>query len=444
MATSSKIKLSISQHPEYSVPGITSESADTASKLLQENHDQHHIFFNKSGLHNHIAHHLLTIYALGASPSILKRQYDLNKSYQRPQGSFEKSIVNDMHDPERCKTYLGDEKHYHDFLVFFQDEMDRKGWENVLNEYLFKGNERADDLLARLYAGFLHPIIHLGFGIEFHQPAVIAEALAQAAIQSNWMIPLFIGAEKVAKENDQKGSKSLVQLLDEIHSDEKVSKAANWDDGNKIRDGIIKRAPEEMIKYASQFTVKESELEEKTAEMINAVVYYTGGAQNPLKQVKFDFYYIHCVNCSIFFSAFIKQPWLSTKNKIRLLEWKGRNDLTMYASRRSPDVLLEEIENYQPKRIAGEESDQWADIFERVKNREEDGHASKLVRALAHGQVICEPYEYKKSFRIKKHMWLQLGNMAIDSVEAGKPEWVRSAGFPQAWDHVPERPRPQL
>ena len=51
MATSSKVKLSVSQHPEFFVPGITSESADTASELLQENHDQHHIFFNKSGFH---------------------------------------------------------------------------------------------------------------------------------------------------------------------------------------------------------------------------------------------------------------------------------------------------------------------------------------------------------------------------------------------------------
>jgi hypothetical protein len=32
----------------------------------------------------------------------------------------------------------------------------------------------------------------------------------------------------------------------------------------------LKRAPEEMIKYASQYSVQESELEEKTAEMINA------------------------------------------------------------------------------------------------------------------------------------------------------------------------------
>jgi len=31
-----------------------------------------------------------------------------------------------------------------------QNEMEKKGWENVLNEYVFAGDERADDLLGRL------------------------------------------------------------------------------------------------------------------------------------------------------------------------------------------------------------------------------------------------------------------------------------------------------
>lgn len=42
-------------------------------------------------------------------------------------------------------------------------------------------------MLVRLHAGFLHPMIHLGFGVEFQQPAIIAEALAQAAVHDNWI-----------------------------------------------------------------------------------------------------------------------------------------------------------------------------------------------------------------------------------------------------------------
>ena len=51
------------------------------------------------------------------------------------------------------ERFLGHEEYYRDFLLFFQKEMDRVGYEKVVNEYLLKGDERADDLLARLYAG---------------------------------------------------------------------------------------------------------------------------------------------------------------------------------------------------------------------------------------------------------------------------------------------------
>lgn len=58
-----------------------------------------------------------------------------------------------MSDPEKFKKYLGKEKYYHDFLVFFQKEMEKNGWEDVLNRYFFAGTEEADDLLGRLFAG---------------------------------------------------------------------------------------------------------------------------------------------------------------------------------------------------------------------------------------------------------------------------------------------------
>lgn len=51
MATSSKIHLSPSQQPVFYLPGISSETADLTSELLQENHEKHHVFFNYAGFH---------------------------------------------------------------------------------------------------------------------------------------------------------------------------------------------------------------------------------------------------------------------------------------------------------------------------------------------------------------------------------------------------------
>jgi UDP-N-acetyl-D-mannosaminuronic acid transferase (WecB/TagA/CpsF family) len=61
MATSSKIHLSASQRPEYFVAGLSQESADAASELLQENHEKYHIFFNHDGFHVSFSAYLMDI-----------------------------------------------------------------------------------------------------------------------------------------------------------------------------------------------------------------------------------------------------------------------------------------------------------------------------------------------------------------------------------------------
>jgi len=327
-----------------------------------------------------------------------------------------------------------------------------------MNEYVFSGDERADDLLGRFYGGFLHPIIHLGFGIEFQQPAIIAEALAQACVHSGWMGEFLLAAEKEAKAHPSNTTKAMPELLDEIRTNNKLSTAAEWSDDNKVRDGIIGRAPEEMLKYTSQWVVTPENLEQKTAEMINSCIYFTAAAQNPPKQVKFDFYYMHCVNASIFFPVFNTQSWLSTPTKVRLLQWKGYLDLAMYASRRSPPLHLDEISMYTPAKLEAGDAE-WKGIFTRLFDFKDDGHAIKLGRAVRNGELVCGEWEKSKKvdgvdgangeggregenrMKIKGFMWEKIGNMVIDSVEDTGAHWARSVGFEEAWREYEDRPR---
>ena len=152
-------------------------------------------------------------------------------------------------------------------------------------------------------------------------------------------------------------------------------------------------------------------------------------------------YYSHCVNASVFFPSFNNQTWLSEAKKVRLLEWKVRLDLAMYASRKCPQLHFDEIRHYVPKDA---DKSGWNGVKDRARTFPDDGHAAKLIRALAHGQEICEPYEVDKEFRVKHDDWLQIGHMAIDSVENTERfddvgRWVRSTGFEQAWEEVPLR-----
>ncbi|KAM0721838.1 hypothetical protein Q7P37_002763 [Cladosporium fusiforme] len=435
MATASRVQLTTHEQPAFQLPQANNpDNAKIASDLLQKNHDQFHIYFNDDGFHNHIAHHLLTTYALAASEQDLQRHFESNRSYQRPPEKIDQGVVADMRDPAKFIKCLGDEHQYNNFLHFFQDEIDKLGWQETVNRYVFGDDEISKKMLPLMFAGFLHPIIHLGFGVEFQQPAIVAEALAQAATHSDWIAKFFYQTEQAASKNRSNPSKSVAELLDDIRNDKEIYDAPKFKDGNKLRDGILARAGDQMVSHASQFHIKPSELEEKTAEMINAAAYFTGTAQRKRHAVKFDFFFMHCINSSIFFSTFLQQTWLSEASKVKLLEWKVWNDLALFASRKSPELHLNEIRNYKPKQPSG-----WEGVIERVRKMEDDGHASKLVRALAHGQQACAPYDDKPEFRLKKDDWLQLGHMTIDSVEAPGPHWVRSAGFDEAWEKIPLR-----
>src|SRR6202012_2645784 len=149
-----------------------------------------------------MVHHLLTILALGASPRALQKAYANNDSYQRPALPVEAKVVAQMQNEEAFKSFLGKEEHYNNFLHFFQSEMEKHGWQRVVNTHLFANTSASNNLFGRLFAGLLHPLIHLGFGLEFKQPAIIAEALSQAAVHENWVSPILWKCEELSKQYD--------------------------------------------------------------------------------------------------------------------------------------------------------------------------------------------------------------------------------------------------
>lgn len=222
----------------------------------------------------------------------------------------------------------------------------------------------------------------------------------------------------------------MLQLLEEARADKKLANSVHFEDGNKLRDGVLKRAPDEMIKYASQYTVSEEQMWERFVEMVDVsgeselfiptfqgsrsvlidcdIVYFTAASQRPSKQVKFDFFYIHTVNSSIFFTKILALDFLDTRTKLRLLEAKGRMDLMMYISRNAPELYLDEITKYPI-------SNNWdALIVQGNRHPRDDGHLSKLVRALKNGESVCRPYEGRArelGLKITGDAWLRIGNM---------------------------------
>ena len=67
------------------------------------------------------------------------------------------------------------------------------------------------------------------------------------------------------------GRKSLIQLLEEIRKDETLFRSVKSTDVNKFRE-MFRRAPQEMLKYAAQYTVSEDQLEDRLTEMATPLV----------------------------------------------------------------------------------------------------------------------------------------------------------------------------
>lgn len=285
-------------------------------------------------------------------------------------------------------------------------------------------------------------MIHLGLGIEFRQPAIIAEALAQAAVHPPRDAKYLQFVEKKAAASPSPSSKTLLQLINEIRADKTLSAEIVFDDAQDF--GILDRDPDAIAKYAAQWTVNPGELERKTAEMTDTALFFTVAAQNPLKEIRFDFFYLHCVTSSIFFPVFNGQSWLADAAKRRLVFLKGAMDLTIYASLGAPVLRPEEITSYIPTWEDNPAKTIWAGALERLCARKDDGHAIKFGRAIASAEQLANSPSDGGGFhgQFNDGMWLAAANMVADSVEAPAPasKWARGVGFQEAWKEFADRP----
>ncbi|KAJ5921641.1 hypothetical protein N7454_009115, partial [Penicillium verhagenii] len=310
--------------------------------------------------------------------------------------------------------------------------------------------------------GFLHSPIHLAYAIEFEQPLVVAEALALTAIHDSSFGQILDQVEKFALHSS--ATKSLIDLQREIHGNEKLRKAMDYTHGvSQIQDGLLVNAREEFLTLMSAWKVQPQELEEKTAESLNATLYWTSLAQRPEKQIRFDFFLMHSITAGSLWPVFNQVSWISPEIKGRLLEWKGRADLMLYCQCGAP-ALRNELATYQPRRPSG-----WSEIFRRACDYKDDGHLVKFIRGIATAELISRNFATKPHFMLKTEVeFLQIAHMVLDSAERfnlesadqetemicakyGYPRilpteiqrvtarWPRHVGFEESWFHVPAR-----
>ncbi|GAB7350130.1 hypothetical protein MBLNU459_g0803t1 [Dothideomycetes sp. NU459] len=431
-----EIHLSVDASPGYThADDLSNDSASKASELLTLNHTLYNTRFN-GGFHNHIAHHILALWSLGATPNELQDMWEYNKIYQAPIN--EKTLIRsmsiseplDLRDPVVFNKCLGNNDYYLEFLTYFQTEVSERGMPAVIKEYVLKGDKRADDIFCRMYTGQIshvdftsslltyasildlcHPIIHLGYAIEYEQPGILAEALASACVHDDWPRHFLLPTEELARSRKDSPSKSLLQIFNDLNNDPVIHEAVKDDDPfNKIRDGLLSRVgAQELAPYLSEFRVDLSEpddLQRKMEDVMYTNAYALGAMQRPGKLETIDFVLLHNVTLSVFYPAILAQDWLSDQEKARLLEFTARVDAVMYAACGSPVLYPKRISGYTPRHP----EHGWSQLFHRANVYRDEGHVAKLMRALYALQQLSQP---QSGFPIGKSDFLKIAHMAI-------------------------------
>ncbi|KUI69022.1 Oxidoreductase AflY [Cytospora mali] len=421
-------------------------SLEDCNRLLQKNHEVYHMFFREIAGMNHISHSLLTCFALGAGPKELQDRYDDEAAGQRPMPPVDNELLENLSDADIFYQTMHTKVQYNTFLHFFERRIAAHGWKAVVHEFIFSRTKVAERMFSSLFDGLYHPLIHLGLGIEFELPGLVAEALAQAAANDDSDLHRLFGMCEAESEavystevKENKRLPSILELLDTIRSIDEIRTAPRWSDlGLKLRNGVVGRAGSAFARVAGRFKVAadEDELARRTAEMISTCAYMCGAAQFQGRKTKIDFFWMHAVTSSIFMSVLAQQgDWISLEDRVRLLERKVYTDFAWYVASGSVPLDAAYITEY-----SSPESDGWSwdDVFGAVVKEHDDGHAAKFIRALKNGEQVSARYEageWAEYFPTKGDMWLKLARMCHDTTKSMLIDlkWVRFTGYDEAW-----------
>ena len=115
----------------------------------------------------------------------MRAAYETHVVYQRPSFASPGPV-----NKANWKDHLGKEEYYQAYLAFYSDEVLASSTQAVLENYIMsrdanivagKDGEKPM-MLARFLGGFLHPLIHCGYGCEFGLPGLVAEGVHITAL----------------------------------------------------------------------------------------------------------------------------------------------------------------------------------------------------------------------------------------------------------------------
>ncbi|KAF7311794.1 hypothetical protein MIND_00189900 [Mycena indigotica] len=292
-------------------PGLVNHPSTPATRgallaMLAKDAEEHHCFTNELGFHNHLPHHLVAAFDMGATHTLLKAIWDDETPTLKPIDRHGGEIT-----AGNWAERLGEHRAYGSYYDFFKVQLAQKGASRVLAEYVLapEANAGKKKMFGRFLAGAVHPLLQVGFGLEFGQDNMVAAGLAMAALtapdQPNYFLDATTGLpERLVKPVE---GTTLLQLLQEVYDSDTLTPIMPYKPdallSTRFKDLAADPARGEAIKAIYSKWALHSDSEDELNLKINEcllqatlLVTSTGKAGRP---ARLDFFLMHALTSAL-------------------------------------------------------------------------------------------------------------------------------------------------
>jgi len=309
---------------------------DKAVQLLHKAHNDYDIEYG-GFLSNHISHGLITLAQLNASDERFDKWYDAYLQHEvlgyQLEPSRKPSDVTITED--NLHEYLGKRDYFPNLYEFFQKQLERNDTAETVNKYF--------PLVSAGIAGSaLHPMIHLGFSLDFGKCDVpIAEGLA-------YLVHSYLPLTDFSKFNPEESTEQLdlKTIIGQVQQDKEL-----W---NKVRTPEVISSFQSRLKlfqnsttvlsYVSKWNAlhqnpsTEEEKEKLFAEACEELATVSVFAFYNTKPASSEFFLLHGVT-GCFSAIKIAKTLKSHEERMKLLFYFTYALVSVFVTEGSPDVI---------------------------------------------------------------------------------------------------------
>eukprot|EP00026_Physarum_polycephalum_P008730 Phypoly_transcript_08830.p1 GENE.Phypoly_transcript_08830~~Phypoly_transcript_08830.p1 ORF type:complete len:310 (+),score=63.08 Phypoly_transcript_08830:444-1373(+) len=299
-------------------------------------------------------------------------------------------------------------------MDFFSSEVQELGIDGAVDKYFFH-----PDLFGRFFSGVNHGLIHLGFGIEFKEPLIVAEGLSLAALSAELKFLQDLPASSSSPT-------TLHDIFEQVRNDERLKVAPGKANKrlHKTYDSI-----ELLHEYISKWDVKgtEGDIAAKERELFEMIVLVYAAPICPGKIPIFDFYLMHSLTGSVFIHEIIRH--VTPDRAAQLLKAHLGVTLAYYIATARPKLHVDHLKGYETLLPAS--PNPWLEIM-KFAIETNDVHATKVAYSLLQGEAWFGNFD---------GILLKAAQITADAVRAHPNKgilqedvWVHDGlGFDETW-----------